>query len=367
MAKIDVSIDKVVDFTRVLRRAGVKCSTSEVIDAVVASSLFNFVMDEETARAVLKCTLLKNNGDEEVFDKLFDWFWLGREKPVFLSTRRSVVRVEIDKQARLDTTPRFIGMYSPIDVERRKRIREVVDDESLRTTRRIIKHLVRRLALAEGRRRGGSYEGEIDFQRTMRESLRTMGEVVKLRFRSRRKTRSKLVILLDVSGSMSDYWGDALNILLSLKRMPNGSYEVFTFSSRVQRVTEYVNLLQLNELVKLFSDPSSPWGGGTRIGESLEHILSRYQWVFDKRTVVLIVSDGWDLGDLKKLENALMVMRDRCGRVLWLTPHEAHASNPQIACLRVASRYVDGILPLSLLREPVVFRRLFKSIKGLTR
>jgi uncharacterized protein with von Willebrand factor type A (vWA) domain len=187
-------------------------------------------------------------------------------------------------------------------------------DELLRVTVQIARRLARRLSR---RRRPVRRRGRLDLRRTMRANL-TRPEIIELRYRQRKRRKVKLVLLCDVSGSMDLYSRFLLQFLFALQHVFS-RVETFTFSVHLTRVTDYLRARSYREVLRRLQDVRD-WSGGTRIGESLAEFNRRWSQLVDRRTIVILLSDGWDTGDPEVLATELLRIKRRAGRVIWLNP-----------------------------------------------
>jgi uncharacterized protein with von Willebrand factor type A (vWA) domain len=187
-------------------------------------------------------------------------------------------------------------------------------DEVYRLTLLIARRLVRRISR---RRRASPRRGRVDLRRTLRANL-TRGEIIDLRFRRRKRRKVRLVLLCDVSGSMDLYSRFLMQFLFALQGV-FARVDTFTFSVRLTRVTEYLRGRSYREVLKRL-EAVRDWSGGTRIGESLAEFNRGWPSLVDRRTIVVILSDGWDTGDPDLLASELLRIKRRAGRVIWLNP-----------------------------------------------
>jgi uncharacterized protein with von Willebrand factor type A (vWA) domain len=187
-------------------------------------------------------------------------------------------------------------------------------DEVLRLTVQIAKRLARRVSR---RRRPVRRRGRVDLRRTLRANL-TRGEIIELRYRQRKRRKVRLVLLCDVSGSMDLYSRFLLQFLFALQHVFS-RVETFTFSVHLTHVTEYLKARSYREVLKRLQDVRD-WSGGTRIGESLAEFNRHWSYLVDRRTIVMLLSDGWDTGDPDVLATELLRIKRRAGRVIWLNP-----------------------------------------------
>ncbi len=187
-------------------------------------------------------------------------------------------------------------------------------EEVFRLTVQIAKRLARRISR---RRRPVRRKGRVDLRRTLRANL-TRGDLIDLRFRARRRRKVRLVLLCDVSGSMDLYSRFLLQFLFALQNV-FGRVETFTFSTRLTRITEYLKARSYRQVLRRLTEVRD-WSGGTRIGESLAQFNREWPTLVDRRTIVIVLSDGWDTGDPELLAAELLRIKRRAGRMIWLNP-----------------------------------------------
>lgn len=187
-------------------------------------------------------------------------------------------------------------------------------EEVFRLTVLIARRLARRITR---RRRPVRRKGRVDLRRTLRANL-TRGDIIDLRFRARRRKKVRLVLLCDVSGSMDLYSRFLLQFLFALQSV-FGRVETFAFSTRLTRITEHLRARSYRHVLRRLTEVRD-WSGGTRIGESLAQFNREWPTLVDRRTIVIVLSDGWDTGDPELLAAELLRIRRRAGRVIWLNP-----------------------------------------------
>ena len=187
-------------------------------------------------------------------------------------------------------------------------------EEVFRLTVQIARRLARRLTR---RRRPVRRRGRVDLRRTLRANL-TRADLIDLRFRERKRRKVRLVVLCDVSGSMDLYSRFLLQFLFALQSV-FGQVETFTFSTRLTRITEYLKARNYRQVLRRLTEVRD-WSGGTRIGESLAQFTREWPSLVDRRTIVILLSDGWDTGEPEILASELMRIKRRAGRVIWLNP-----------------------------------------------
>src|SRR4030095_9414037 len=143
-------------------------------------------------------------------------------------------------------------------------------------------------------RRPAERRCHLDVPRTLHANL-TKGDRIDLRFRERKRKKVRLVLLCDVAGSMDLYSRFLLQFLFALQNV-FGRVETFIFSTRLTRVSEYLRGRSYRQVLRRLTDVRD-WSGWTRIGESLAQFNREWPHLVDRRTIVIILSDGWDTGE----------------------------------------------------------------------
>jgi uncharacterized protein with von Willebrand factor type A (vWA) domain len=351
-----------VQFAALLKAAEIDVSTTQVLRAAQALDAID-ISQREDARYALAAALLSRIDERETFDLLFDRFWrverpegepprpeperleggeprLGTAEEVDVSYVRQHVS---DRASSGDTPPRS---YSGDDALLRKDFATFRDDE-VREARRHLRLLAPKLATATSRRRRTTRTGpEIDLRRSLRRAARH-GEVLDLLRRRRRVRRLNLVLLCDVSGSMDVYARFLAQFLYGLQQELRG-VSTFVFSTRLFEITPMLRARDFDEALARVSRSVDAWSGGTRIGACLAEFNRRYgKERLGPRTAVVIISDGWDRGDIMQLDRELGLLKRRSYRLLWLNPLlGASDYKPVAQGMSTALRYVDDFLPV---------------------
>jgi uncharacterized protein with von Willebrand factor type A (vWA) domain len=133
-----------------------------------------------------------------------------------------------------------------------------------------------------------------------------------------------------------------------------GRVETFTFSTRLTRITEHLRARSYRQVLRRLSEVRD-WSGGTRIGESLAQFNREWPQLVDRRTIVIVLSDGWDTGEPELLARELLRIKRRAGRVIWLNPLLGNPSyEPLTRGMAAALPLVDHFAPghnLAALRD----------------
>lgn len=219
-----------------------------------------------------------------------------------------------------------------------------------------------------GRRRtrrmvSGSGAGAFDARRTLRASLRRGGEVIELKRRRRKSKRRDLVLLCDISGSMDRYSRLLLHFVHTVRHAV-GSVEAFVFGTRITRVTRQLRHRDTHAALNEIADSVVDWAGGTRIGDSLFHFNRTWaRRVLGRGAIVIVISDGWDRGDVRLLAKEMQRLQRGAFRLIWLNPLLGSAGyRPQTVGMRAALPYVDDFLPANNLKSLVQLAELLQTV-----
>jgi uncharacterized protein with von Willebrand factor type A (vWA) domain len=192
------------------------------------------------------------------------------------------------------------------------------------------------------RRAAPARSGAPDLRRTLRQALRTGGDSLEPFFRRRRRRRRRLVLLLDVSGSMEAY-ARALVVLAYALLRRDATWEAFCFGTRLTRLTPALAAHDPQAALTAAAARATDWGGGTRIGDSLAAFVDRHgQGRLCRGAVVVICSDGLDVGDPAVLAAQMERLSLVAYRVVWLNPLKSHPEfRPLARGMQAALPYVD--------------------------
>ena len=236
--------------------------------------------------------------------------------------------------------------YSPRAVLRKKSF-EVCTEEELAEMEQLLSQVVRKIATRRSRRLVPSRRGRvIDIRRSFRRSLAQGGELVDLARRDRAVERPHLVVLCDTSGSMDPYARFLLTFILSLETVGRGS-EVFAFNTSLTRLTPWITAGNVAATLRRFARNVEDWSGGTRIGECLRAFADDHlRQVVAADSTILIFSDGLDRGDTGTLEEAVLEIRRRARRIIWLNPLMGDPRyRPEARGMKAALPHVDHLVP----------------------
>lgn len=349
-----------VRFCRILRSRGLALTPADSRDALRALEVVDLGDRAEVNRA-LRTVLVSRPEEFPTFDAAFDAFWgglVGSEASAAVAAEEGPPSVEAHFPRAKDAALEFAqwsemaeGEGEPVGLPGLSDIEAMMGKdfsafgaEDLAEVERLAAQIARRLATRKSRRlRPSRRRGRVDLRRTVRLSL-TRGEAVELARRTRKILKTKLVVLCDVSGSMDLYSRLLLQFLYALQNQ-RGRMETFVFSTGLERITEELRGQPYGGALRRLGDVRG-WSGGTKIGESLRAFNTGWRRLLDRDTVVIVLSDGWDTGDPAVLSEALMTMRRRAGKVVWLNPLLGSPDyEPLTQGMVAALPHVDAFLP----------------------
>ena len=325
----------VLRFAARLRREGLPVTLAQTTAAVRALDWVDLA-DRDEVRLAFRALFVSRPEELAVFDRCFDAFWRAAAdaepaEPVAAAgepeDERSVPGAE-RRRERLGLEawreedgagdePLGVPAVSDREALAAQDFSTFAPDqlgEVYRLTLEIARRLARRLSR---RRRPVGRRGRLDLRRTLRANL-SRPDLIELKYRRRKRRKVKLVVLCDVSGSMDLYTRFLLQFLFALQNV-FGRVETFTFSTRLTRVTEYLRGRSYRQVLRRLADVRD-WSGGTRIGESLARFNRDWGHRVDRRTIVIVLSDGWDTGEPEVLAAELLRIKRRAGRLIWLNP-----------------------------------------------
>jgi uncharacterized protein with von Willebrand factor type A (vWA) domain len=379
------TLPNLLAFGRALKELGVKVSLSQVIDVSRAVEFVDLA-DKEDFRALLRSNLISQKEDFPVFDMLFDCFWREQSyERVPMETleiqgtptesgaqeggdeeglEEAVAETVATENVPLENLDEFsIPTYSPQELLNRKDFSEMGVEES-RAIARAILLIATKIATQISRRKKLGRKGNVvDPRWTMRRNMKYGGEIIDLVNRKRRIKKTRVVLLCDVSGSMDCYSRFLIQFMYGLQNELWG-VETFVFSTSLSRITHLIRTKDIANALEKISGSILGWSGGTNIGRSL-HTFNRSfaPSMVTHRTVVVIISDGWDRGDVSLLEREMQDLKRRCKKIIWLNPLLA-SDNYEPLCkgMQAALPYLDLFLSVHNVNSLIALGRTLQKM-----
>ena len=346
----------IMHFARVLRDAGLPVGPGAVLDALEAVTGGGMATKKDFYW-ILHSVFVKRREHTVLFDHAFEVFW---RKPKMIEQLMQLlfqqVRVETkpdkkkagqkrlaeamfdqEEQQSQRERPRddieLEGEYtsSAREVLRSKDFEQMSAEEE-RQAREAIQRMRMNRLLVRMRRFKTSPRGVVDLRATLRKSMRSGGNMAELKFKARQTREPPLVVLLDISGSMTN---------------DRSRVQVFTFGTRLTNITRELKRRDVDEAMELVGSHVNDWSGGTRIG----HILRGFNVKWSRRVLaqgahVLLMTDGLDRDDVEVLESEMARLHRSAKRVVWLNPLLRYAGfEARAAGIKAMMPHVDEFRP----------------------
>jgi uncharacterized protein len=320
--------EMLLGFASALRAAGVPVTQDRTHAYLEAASLVG-LDDQRATYWAGRATLCSAPDDLDRYDQVFTAWFLGDHKQVVRQPKDNptLMQASLDSGpgSRTDVVDDFLNaMASEEEVLRHRDIADLPAHEKARLAS-MFEALRPRPPRRRATRRTPWRRGELDAARTLRQMLRRMGEPGEIAWRRRATRPRRVVLLLDVSGSMSAYADALLRLAHRFTRgsqSPSRGVETFTIGTRLTRVTRAMRLRDPERAIVAAGETVPDWSGGTRLGETLRSFMDRWgQGGLARGAVVVIFSDGWERGDAGLLGDQMARLRRVAHRVVWVNPH----------------------------------------------
>ena len=397
---------RLTEFGRLLWTSGINVGPHQLLDLTETLHSID-ITNQEDFYVTLKCSLLTRHEQEPIFNQMYHYFWFMRsnldkktnnsgnsaiqrkEQPLRLppSERKhlaehlkmSVTRKELRTEMRSHEHQRSLEekqddasddrgnpqrtTYSAVEQLRKKDFENYTWEE-IQEAKRLMAEMHWKLGQRMTRRkapvRKGSYP---DMRRIVRRNLKYGAEMLELTWRENKQKPRPLVIICDISGSMSLYSRLLLHFIHTIS---NGlmNVEAFVFGTRLTRVTRQLKKRDVDDAVRDVTSLVQDWSGGTRIGDAI-HVFN-YHWarrVLGRGAVVLIISDGWDRGDADTLHKEMSRLQRSCHRLIWLNPLLGSPDyRPLTIGMKTSLPFIDNFLPSHNLDSLIDLGQLLSSI-----
>ncbi|OYV32669.1 MAG: VWA domain-containing protein [Rhodospirillales bacterium 20-64-7] len=373
----------VMHFARLLRRAGLPVGPAETIAAQDALTRID-LGSKTQARTALRTAMIHRREHREVFDQAFALFW---RDPAAAEQAAAMALFDAQKKPKTEKPPpaarRVAEAFAPkadkprqpqeeppttdmaMTVSAQERLQqmdfEAMGAAEISQAKREIRRLVLPLDLRRTRRARPDPNGPItDLRRTIRTSLRQGGEILSIA-RNRRITRPPpLVVLCDISGSMSRYAQILMHFLHAVTN-DRDRVHVFLFGTRLSNVSRQLKARDPEVAFQMVAHAVPDWSGGTRIGEALasfNHLWAKR--VLGQGAVVLLITDGLDRDGAHGLAENMDRLHRSCTRLVWLNPLLRWTGfEPKSQGIRAMLPHVDEFRPVHNLAS---LRALIESL-----
>jgi uncharacterized protein with von Willebrand factor type A (vWA) domain len=365
---------RMVEFCRFARDSGLSAGVKESVDALDAARAVG-VGDREILKSAVRSVLCSSKDEWEQFDELFEAYW-GVAQPG--SRIRAVPRTRRQPDRRLphgtitslmarsaaretqdDGGKAVLGATAEERLKRTDFSQASQDDLpeleriSIRLLRLMSRRLSRRLKSMRQRR-------QVDLRRTIRRNI-SRGDLIDLSYKARKIQQDRLVVLLDISGSMNPYSLFFLRFAYALERHFK-RVDTFLFSTQLTEITASLRGRSPAQAMQSLARQAAGWSGGTKIGGSLkEFVMYHGARALSRDTVFIVLSDGWDTGPPGALAEELHAIRRRVRSVIWLNPLLGLPEyKPVTQGMSAALPYIDVFAPAHNLESLLALERVFR-------
>lgn len=370
-------------FGRVCRILGMDVTPNRMAEVAQALQYVDLAHKSDVYFA-MQSLMVTQKKDLALFDEAFKLFWqkpadgmttlnvfsLGEErnkrKTQFLPSPDSSPDDDSDNPTKPPVDPNLIAIvptYSQQDMLRYKDFAEMSAEE-LAQAKAMIEMLPQAISFRRSRRYRAGKGQTLDMRRSFRHALRHAGEMIDIPTRIRKQKPRPIVLLSDISGSMERYTRVLLHFMHTLA---NTMYQVesFVFSTHLTRITHPIRHTSVDMALRDVGTTVRNWGAGTDTGASLHEF--NYHWarrVLGRGAIVLLITDGWDRGDLDVLQKEMLHLRRQCYRFIWLNPLLGSPTyEPLTRGAQVMRPYVDEFLPVHNMAS---LQALVEILQGLT-
>lgn len=351
-----------------LRKAGIPVGVGQSADYIEAVGLVDVTVRDQVYHA--SRSILVNQFEQlALFDTIFNRFWRFvsaphqvqeqapriKPKPIRPKRRMDIVELMAQKAGQAEQEVEFqdkAETYSYAESLQSKDI-GAMNDEEIAIVRQLIQEVDWPIVQRRTRRKVSHPQGnQLDQRQILRSAMKHNGTPIRLAWQQPKLKQRPIVLLADISGSMEKYSRMTLHFFYSVTHRLKG-VESFVFGTRLTRLTPMLKLKNVDVAITDAGHQVIDWSGGTRIGESL-HAFNR-EWsrrVVRRGALVIIISDGWERGDVSQLNQEMRYLHHRCHRLIWLNPLSGQETyEPRVEGMAAALCYVDDFLPIQNLQS----------------
>ena len=365
-------VANIMHFGRILRTAGLPIGTGKILDGVNAIRAVGIGKRTDFYWA-LHAVFVNRRDQHEMFDQAFHIFW---RDPKIMERMMGIMLPQMDVEAPIEADPPSRRIQDALsskddkeDNEEQEREEEIEFDAAMTASARELlqemdfeemsadeiseaKAAIARMRLplaeiATRRFEPANRRRRVDMRTTLRTALRSGGATIPLHWRDRRTRPPPLVILCDISGSMSRYTRMFVHFMHTLTN-DRDRVHTFLFGTRLTNVTRYLRHKDIDVALAKITNAVDDWSGGTRIGESLGDF--NRQWtrrVLAQGAVVILISDGLDRDAGRGLTEEMDRLHKSCRRLIWLNPLlRFEGFEPKSQGIRAILPQVDDFRPV---------------------
>ncbi|MBZ5858333.1 vWA domain-containing protein [Flavihumibacter profundi] len=354
----------IVAFAQFARSHGMNVGLLEAQDALLAADA-GLLSSRTHFKSALKTIMCKSPEEARIFEKIFLLYW--DTNPIDLQSRKSKTSILGMVEKKTNASLVMLGRGKPEAEETEaKNVSGANETERLKTTdlakisemdaaqlEDLSRKLFREMAIRMRRRMKESQKkGPVYLRRTIRKSIPFGGEPLELFRRSKKAKKQRLIVLLDVSGSMDKYSHYLLRFICALREQFR-QLEAFIFSTSLLRVTRALQFSRIDLVLATIGSQAENWSGGTRIGACLQEFTDKYgKQLLNGSPTVLVLSDGLDTGQPEQVSKAMRSIHLRAKRIIWLNPLKGMKGyEPTARGMKAALPAIDEFRPAHNLKS----------------
>lgn len=342
-------------FTKYCRDHNLGVGLSHTQEALIAANS-GFASDYASLKYALKSLFCTREEEFEVFERCYEVYW-GRRKHEYSHKIKNESRANVTKKTNASLVMMgFNPNKNQQQDEEAKSVTGASAIESLKTTdfskialidskvlEELAEQLLTQLNHRLKRKLASRKKGRIDIRKTIRNNMSYGDALIKLARKSRKLEKYRLILLLDVSGSMDKYSFFLLKFIWSLKNNLK-NIEAFVYSTKLVRITDLLHQHQLTETLWQMSHGTDNWSSGTRIGECFKTFNDQHaKRILNGKSITIVLSDGLDQGDPELLSKELDKIKLRTSKLVWLNPLKGmQGYEPLAKGMRTALPKVDN-------------------------
>lgn len=338
--------ENIMHFARTLRRAGLPVGPGRVIEAIRAVEVAG-IRRRDDFYWTLHSVFVNRRDQWDIFDQAFHVFWRNPEllkkmmdmmlPTTFLDSTKRDDQPELSRRLSEALAPspapdteqeneqEEIEINATLTASESELLQskdfESMSAEEMEEAKKAMARM--RLPIMEvktRRQRADFHGGVVDMRRTLRASLRSGGASIPLRFKSRVTRHPPLIIICDISGSMTQYSRMLLHFMHAITN-DRDRVHTFVFGTRLTNITRYMRYRDVDAALDAVSEKVEDWSGGTRIGATVKEFNKFWsRRVLGQGAVVLFISDGLDRDAGEGLGVEMERLHKSCRQLIWLNP-----------------------------------------------
>ena len=347
MGGADPVIEECVGFARAVRRAGAVHGDAQAFVSALARL---DPLDRDHLYWAGRATLCAAASDIPAYDAAFER-WISRpgddpdaeEERIEIAPRRTLAEQEDLLGEDEDSDPLFAA--SQRELLRKRDFEDLHPAERARLAE-LFAELDVRIPQRPSRRDEAWRRGEIDVRAMAHDQFRHVGEITRIRYRRPRRKPRRIVLLIDISKSMSPFADHFLRLAHRITIAAPPAVEVFTLGTRLTRITRALRRTDPDDALREAGELIADWSGGTRLADGLAAFIDdRGRGSAARRAAVVVISDGWERGDVAPLAEQTRRLRRLAHELIWVNPQNGRPGyEPVQAGIAAVLPHVDRML-----------------------